>query len=257
MLKSTRNIGGKTLTGHKYKSIMINVPMYLQYLQARAVALGATEIRASLPTSSSLAGALHYATEVVKYSGSGDTGIIDAFINATGLEARRLVPDEGVFPVRGQTITVKGEAKGITTVDATPDNPSPESPNITYVLSRPHSGTTVLGGTKQVGSWNGDVNTQTTTEILERAKEFAPELLGADGEFEVVSEQVGLRPARKGGARIEVEEVRLPGQTSGDGLVVCHAYGHAGAGYQNSIGSADKVVRLLSEYFASGTKPRL
>jgi D-amino-acid oxidase len=28
---------------------------------------------------------------------------------------------------------------------------------------------------------------------------------------------------------------------------VVHSYGHAGAGYQNSVGSARKVVRLVGE----------
>ena len=256
MVEGSHNIGGKRLTAHKYKSIMINVPMYLQHLQSRALALGARTLRVTLPTSSTLAGTLRHTAELIKHSNLGRNGSIDAFVNATGLGARTLVPDQNIFPVRGQTVTVKGEAKNITTVDATPDNPSPESPNITYVLPRPHSNTTILGGTKQVGIWNGDVNPKTTKEILERAKDFAPELLNAQGEFEVISEQVGLRPARKGGARIEVEEVRLPGVTTGDAVVVCHAYGHAGAGYQNSIGSADKVVNLLNEHFI-GSRSKL
>ena len=87
-----------------------------------------------------------------------------------------------------------------------------------------------------------------TKEILEAAKAWAPELLNWKGEFEVLSEQVGLRPGRKGGARVEIEELE-----AGE-LVVCHAYGHAGAGYQNSIGSAQKVVRLLGEFFGESTK---
>jgi D-amino-acid oxidase len=66
-------------------------------------------------------------------------------------------------------------------------------------------------------------------------------LLNDDGKFEVLSVQVGLRPARKGGVRVEIERL--------DGFLICHAYGHAGAGYQNSVGSANKVVRLLENCF--------
>jgi glycine/D-amino acid oxidase-like deaminating enzyme len=253
MLSGTHNIGGKSLTAHKYKSIMINTQIYLKYLLTRASSLGARNIQAALPTSSSFAGTLRYAADAVTYSNSENTNPIDAFVNATGINARKLVPDESVFPVRGQTITVKGEARGITTVDASPDNPTPESPNITYILPRPHSGTTILGGTKQVGNWSGEANEQTTKEILDRARQFAPELLDKHGEFKVLSVQVGLRPGRKGGARVEVEEVGLPGQKTGERFVVCHAYGHAGAGYQNSIGSARKAVRLLEEYFGSAS----
>jgi D-amino-acid oxidase len=252
----TRQINGQTLTSHTYKSLMINVPMYLQYVLEKAVSLGARTYKTSLPISSTLAGTLHYTTEIIKHNVRATP--ITAFVNATGISALKLVPDSNIFPVRGQTITVRGEAKGITTVDASPENPTPESPNITYILPRPHSGTTVLGGTKQVGNWSGEPNPQTTREILERAKEFAPELLNEAREFEVVSEQVGLRPGRRGGARVEVEQVRSPGG-HGEAIVVCHAYGHAGAGYQNSIGSAGKVVKLLGEYFdmQEGSKAKL
>ncbi len=215
----TRQINGQTLTSYTYKSIMINVPMYLHYVLEKAISLGARTYKTSLPISSTLAGTLHYTTEIIKQNVRATP--ITAFVNASGISALKLVPDYNIFPVRGQTITVRGEAKGITTVDASTDDLARESPNITYILPRPHSGTTVLGGTKQVGSWNSEPNPQTTKEILERAKEFAPELLYKAGDFEVISEQVGLRPGRRGGARVEVEEVRLPGGYGG-AIVVCH-----------------------------------
>lgn len=69
---------------------------------------------------------------------------------------------------------------------------------------------------------NGDVDKGTTKAILEKARVLAPELLDADGGFDVVSEQVGLRPSREGGPRVEFEEV--------DGKKVVHSYGHSGAG---------------------------
>jgi D-amino-acid oxidase len=244
-------ISSNTMHGHVYNSIMINVPMYLEYLYETALSLGATSIRTTLPRSSTLAGTLNYAKEtVLAYlpNQSQQTPKIDGFVNATGISAKFLVPDEDVFPVRGQTITVKGEAKRITTIDASPANPTPASPNITYILPRPHSGTTVLGGTKQANSWKAEADAQTTQEILEGAKEWAPELLNEKGEFEILSVQVGLRPGRKGGARVELEELRQPADV-GERYVVCHAYGHAGAGYQNSVGSAQQVVSLFVKYF--------
>ena len=62
-----------------------------------------------------------------------------------------------------------------------------------------------------------------------------------EGDFEVLSIQVGRRPGRKGGPRVELEKERVKG------VRVVYAYGHDGAGYQNSVGSAEKVVRLLAE----------
>lgn len=68
---------------------------------------------------------------------------------------------------------------------------------------------------------------------------MAPELLTAeDGGFEVISVQCGLRPGRKGGPRLESEVF--------GGRTIVHAYGHAGGGYQNSVGSARAVLKLVS-----------
>jgi D-amino-acid oxidase len=233
--------------GHTYTSVMVNVPMYLHYLLEAAKSKGVTVINAALPECPTFLETLKSSVEIIKTHCRKDesAGVphISAFVNATGISALKLVPDPNIYPVRGQTVTVAGEANGITTIDALPENPTKTSTPIMYILPRPHSNTTILGGTKQVGDWTAEPDPKTTEEILRRAKEWAPELLNEKGEFEVLSEQVGLRPGRKGGARIEIEEV--------EDTVICHAYGHAGAGYQNSVGSANKVVGLLEEYFES------
>ncbi|KAE9366356.1 nucleotide-binding domain-containing protein [Stipitochalara longipes BDJ] len=235
--------------GHTYTSVMVNVPMYLNYLLETAKSLGAIVIRATLPhretPNSTFFDTLHAADDIVRLhsaqSGNAEEPSFAAFVNATGISALNIVPDPNIYPVRGQTVTVKGEAHGITTIDAPSSDPASTRTSIMYVLPRPHSNTTILGGTKQVGDWTAEPDPKTTEEILRRAKEWAPELLNEKGEFDVLNEQVGLRPGRKGGARVEIEEL--------DGFLVCHAYGHAGAGYQNSIGSANKVVGLLKKHF--------
>jgi D-amino-acid oxidase len=232
--------------GHQYTSVMVNVPMYLGYLQETAKSLGAIIIQATLPSCSTFSETLQAASDILKpylhKIGSSEIPKVSAFVNATGISALKLVPDPDVYPVRGQTVTVAGEANKITTIDGFPNDATTSSTPITYILPRPHSNTTILGGTKQVGNWTAEPDPKTTEEILKQAKEWAPELLNDKGEFEVLSVQVGLRSARKGGARVEIEVL--------NGRVVCHAYGHAGAGYQNSVGSANKVVRLLEEHFS-------
>jgi len=225
---------------------MVNVPMYLDYLLEKAKSLGAIVIRATLPhretSDSTFFETLQAADTAVKvHSGQAEELSIAAFVNATGISALKIVPDPNIYPVRGQTVTVKGEAHGITTIVAPSSDPTCTRTSIMYVLPRPHSNTTVLGGTKQVGDWTAEPDSETTKEILRRAKKWAPELLNENGEFDVLGEHVGLRPGRKGDARVEIEEVK--------GFVVCHAYGHAGAGYQNSVGSANKVVGLLKKHF--------
>lgn len=67
------------------------------------------------------------------------------------------------------------------------------------------------------------MNEETTKAILRGCKKLAPKLLSSDGDFEVLSVECGLRPAREGGPRVEGEIV--------DGRYrIVHSYGHAGAG---------------------------
>lgn len=141
-----------------------------------------------------------------------------------------------MYPTRGQTILVRGEASKASTFEGIG--------TINYAIPRKGSGTSVLGGTNQPGDWDTEPDEETTRGILERCKVLAPELLGGEGEFEVLKVQVGLRPSRVGGARVQREVVEGEGRR----WRVVHAYGHSGAGYQNSVGVARKVVRLIGEF---------
>jgi D-amino-acid oxidase len=229
----------------------INVPQYLLYLLAQAQqSHGVETVRARLDKSEGFLHALEQAEELVLLSasshsqGSSSSSSSSSkpaccFINATGLGALTLCADTEMFPIRGQTVLVKGEAHStITRVG---------SDYRAYSIPRPGSGTTILGGTKEEGVWDSELDENATEEILRRNAWIVPELLtGADGGFEVLSVQCGLRPGRKGGPRVEREV--LDGFDEGGRRVrVVHAYGHAGAGYQNSVGSARKVVRLVGE----------
>jgi hypothetical protein len=151
-------------------------------------------------------------------------------------------PEESakLYPIRGQTVLVKGEAeRSRTYVGFAGDE------DIAYVVPRPGSGTTIIGGCKQVGNWEEGVDEGLNERILEMTvREGMAEGLrtGKDGGFEVVSYQVGWRPGRKGGPRVELE-----GNDGGkvEGIWLVHTYGHAGGGYQASVGSAERVVEIL------------
>jgi D-amino-acid oxidase len=210
------------------RAMAINVPHYLLYLQSRVTDLGARIIKARLSTDSGFANALSAAETLILIQGRPRP---DVFVNATGLGAFKLCGDYAMFPVRGQTVLVKGEAEAIRTRLGEGYGH--------YCIPRRGSGTTILGGIKQAGNWSGVPDPETTKVILERCGYMVPELqTGEDGGFEVLSMQCGLRPGRTGGVRIEREVV-------GGGRRVVHAYGHAGAGYQNSIGCAREVVGLV------------
>jgi D-amino-acid oxidase len=77
-----------------------------------------------------------------------------------------------------------------------------------YVVPRPGTGTTILGGCKQVGNWSEEVDKELNERIVARMKRFGlcDELRGQGGDFEVLSYQVGFRPGRTGGPRVEVED---------------------------------------------------
>ena len=216
----------------------INVPQYLLWLQGWARSLGVKVIKARLPTDSGLEAVLKDAERVAVDNSRPKA---DVFLNATGLGAAKLCGDKAMHPIRGQTVLVKGEATATRTRLG-------ES-YTAYCIPRPGAGQTILGGTKEKGVWSEEPNPEVTKQILARNAVLAPELLtGADGGFEVVSVQCGLRPGRTGGPRMEREVV--------NGRKVVHAYGHASGGYQNSIGSARMVVGLVKESLESGSGER-
>ncbi|KAK3676190.1 hypothetical protein LTR78_003940 [Recurvomyces mirabilis] len=218
------------------KEFAINVPQYLLYLQERARKAGAEVIQQRLPIESGLNNAMEAAEGHAVAAGRGNA---DCFVNASGLGAGKLCGDQAMYPIRGQTVLVKGEAV----------NPYTRSGKDygSYCIVRPGSGTSILGGTREADVWDETPDPAVTQRIIKYAAMNVPELLtGPDGGFEVVSVQCGLRPGRKGGPRIGIEAL--------DGYKIVHAYGHAGGGYQNSIGSARLVSKLVQESLSSSTQ---
>ncbi|KUJ06287.1 nucleotide-binding domain-containing protein [Mollisia scopiformis] len=224
--------GGGAVFGIEFQSVCINVPRYLEILLDRAKNLGANVVRKEIKTSKGLVGVVRDAKQVIL-----------ALVNCSGLSARNFVTKaeaDRLFPIRGQTVLVKGEAKMGRSYTKIPNTNDQE---VLYVIPRPGSGTTMLGGCKQSQNWNCEVDNDLSERILDRVKRegLAEELRsGKGGEFEVISAQVGLRPGRHGGPRVELEK-----NGPVEDIYIVHAYGHAGAGYQNSVGSAEKVTKII------------
>ncbi|KAK8214550.1 hypothetical protein IWZ01DRAFT_500156 [Phyllosticta capitalensis] len=223
------------VAGVKYDSISIDTTVYLHHLVDRITELKGRIVKAELPTAGGIAGALAAATRLLPVYSINTP--ISAFVNSSGILAKDLVPDPAVHPIRGQTVLVRGVATQLRAII--------RGKGVTYVIPRAASNSTILGGTKQVGDWNQNPDDTTTKWILESCRDVAPELLNEKGEFDVLSVNVGFRPGRTGGPRLEVEDI----QTEAGKFVVCHEYGHAGAGYQLSFGSAEKTLGLLTEHF--------
>ncbi|KAG9595462.1 putative D-amino acid oxidase, partial [Aureobasidium melanogenum] len=117
-------------------------------------------------------------------------------------------------------------------------SPQRVNKDTTYVFPRgPHNGV-VLGGVRLDNDWSGEVDLEFAEDIKRRCCALAPEL-GRPEDLKVIYHGVGLRPSRKGGARLEREMF-------GEHLVI-HNYGAGGAGYQASWGMAKEAVDLLQK----------
>lgn len=126
-------------SGVRFSAICVNVPQHLQYLLSSFLSNGGKLLKARLPTQNGFAEALSAATTLLQEARLGEAC---AFVNASGLGARKLLGDHNVFPTKGQTVLVKGESKFAKTTDRN-----------SYVIPRPGSGTTILGGTREGCVW--------------------------------------------------------------------------------------------------------
>jgi len=181
-----------------------------------------------------------------------------AIFNCTGLGSYHLkgVEDKLLYPTRGQVMLVENprepmtrqyEQAGPIKVGEKAKAPltrmyfrSPQRVNkdTTYVFPRLPGGGVILGGCRVDNDWSGDVDLDFAEDIRRRCCVLAPEL-GKPEDLKVLAHGVGLRPSRKGGARVE--------RTVLDGAVLIHNYGAGGAGYQASWGMAKTAVDLLEQ----------
>ncbi|KAI8384476.1 uncharacterized protein BYT42DRAFT_492656 [Radiomyces spectabilis] len=175
-------------------------------------------------------------------------------VNCTGLGARQLggVQDAAMFPTRGQTLIVQPTTpirKTITHIG---------NGFIHYVIPR-SDGTVVLGGTSQPNNFDPNPQQETTQKILQETVLLCPELKSCS----VLKISVGFRPSRQGGVRIEnqyygkfkdpciaiihasytmISKIDTAKQTK---ILVTHAYGHGGFGFQSSWGASAYTADLL------------
>ncbi|KAL1931916.1 hypothetical protein VTP01DRAFT_8972 [Rhizomucor pusillus] len=211
--------------GYKFLSFTLSAPKYLEWLTKVARdELGIKLERGNFASIQQVA---------EKYPDAR------AIINCTGLGSRYLqdVKDQTVYPVRGQTVLV--HAPHIKT------QMYREGPTVyTYIIPRP-DGNVICGGTLDSKNTNTEPDHNVTKDILKRVYDLYPELTHHKGPeaFNIVSENVGFRPVRTVGPRIELEKKEYNGRS----VNIIHNYGHGPHGYQSSWGSAAKVLELLED----------
>ncbi|KAI1317635.1 hypothetical protein EDD11_008063 [Mortierella claussenii] len=245
LLKNYRHIPREELPpgiefGITYTTVSMNAPKYLLYLQERVLALGGTIERATVPSLKALAQIPHPTAKNVHAKA-------DIIVNCSGLGSRNLlgVHDHQMFPTRGQIVIIKvpdelwPKAKQFT-MERYAEGSAMGTGTITYVIPR-DNGEIILGGTMQHWNYQEAACEITTKAIVNRVLATRPDLFS---KATVLRSCVGLRPNRRGGVRVTAAIEQLDWNEGWDPavLVVAHNYGHAGFGYQASVGCANKTV---------------
>lgn len=210
--------------GCTFSTLDINVPVYHHWLLQRFLELGG---RLLVQEVSSLTEAIKIATSAnlpAQVGGNAKTQRVDALIVSPGLGARTLtdVRDSGVHPQRGQVVVVHAPwfSNSHTIGQVTSSRHSLQGLSVvsaqggrgTYIIPR-GDGTVICGGTRLVDDWNTKPRIETTKEILARCLRLAPSLVNPQKrtlvtetrveDLEVLCVNVGLRPSRTGGVRLE------------------------------------------------------
>ncbi|KOS23191.1 D-amino-acid oxidase [Escovopsis weberi] len=218
--------------GCEFTSVCINTAIYLPWLVGQCLTNGVVFRRA----------VLGHISEAKALSHTGEPATV--IVNATALGSLRLggVEDASMRPASGQTVLVRNSCHPMLASSGTDDGPA----EWLYIMERAAGGGTIIGGTYDLGNWQSEPDPDVARRILERAVGARPELAGGRGVdgLDIISHNVGLRPYRTGGVRVEAGALE-------DGTRVVHNYGHSGFGYQASYGCAERVVELVNEIRAS------
>ncbi|TFK62159.1 D-amino-acid oxidase [Pluteus cervinus] len=239
--------------GISFDTITVDVPVYLNYLLSRFLSRGGSIVRGSVQDISQVvengARAFIQTPAYPRIDHREQRHPPDAIVVCVGIGARFLggVEDKSMYPLRGQTILLRSPWVRFGRLALDPNG------EWTYVIPR-RSGEVIIGGTKDADDWFPTPRPETTRDILARVFELAPELAPPEVRAArrptvddliplIIEEGCGLRPAREGGIRLEVEwisfqETKVP---------IVHNYGHGGTGYQSSWGSASEALKLLED----------
>lgn len=197
--------GGYTF-GWKYRTFFIDVPIYLRWLEGTFLANNGKLIL--------LAKKFEDVEEFRELPA-------DVIFNCTGLGARELCHDNKMRPIKGQIVET----------DPQPDMDWSISADGFYVYPRKYQ--TILGGTVEHNVEDEIVENGAVHLIIRGNKRILPHLT-IDS---VRSTYAGLRPYREGSIRVEAEE-------QGEQRII-HNYGHGGAGFTLSWGSAQVAINLI------------
>lgn len=122
-----------------------------------------------------------------------------------------------------------------------------------FCIPRNFHGGTIIGGTKEPDNWDPEPSAESRARLLSNAAANYSALV-ADGPLQPLGDIVGRRPTRRGGIRLEREEVPagdIKGLQDDAARSIVHAYGLGGRGYELSWGVAEEVLELVKQRVSS------
>lgn len=213
----------------EYETYVVNVHVYCQHLLQQFLERGGTTVQQNLSSLTEIPGAL---SDALSTSQTDNTMLI---VNCSGIGFQDR-PDPDMKVIRGQTALVRQNFDRTLTRQCAGGTWS-------FLIPRPLGGGTIVGGTKQIGDLDTEARPEERKALLENASRYFPEFVSRPEDFDVVCDNVGRRPWRQGGLRIQTE--RLDSLSGSDGATVVHVYGAGGRGYELSWGAAEEALRLV------------
>lgn len=265
--------------GCSFSTCTIVVPLYLPFLFRLFLARGGRALHARVTgLEQALSLAESRTADFICNDTTASFAAPSAVVVAPGLGARALANDEAVHPVRGQTLLVRAPWCTLSERDTVPNAGLPRTATVSpwpglsrcneegfrdvYVIPRGGAdGHFIVGGTRLPHDWSDEPREATTRDILAQALRYMPALAnphrslttGAGeaqpDDVDVVAVNVGFRPARSGGVRLE------RGPSLGQAEVV-YNYGFGGVGYQASWGAALQCRDLVDDALGQARAPR-
>ncbi|KAL6939925.1 hypothetical protein ACO0RG_003774 [Hanseniaspora osmophila] len=238
--------------GYEYNTFCLNAPEYLNFLMQEIKKLS---IQYDIPVEfvNETVSCLKYAS--AKYEAS-------LVFNCSGLgmawDSATCKQDPNCYKIRGQTLLVDVPSH-YTSVKSPYDEKTityqTGEKDWTFVIKRPDPQDPynslkrkfIIGGTKQPFDCQTTPRASDTAELIFRAKKLFPDLLDpATGEFKIAKINVGFRPARTGGSKVDLQYCRFSNDSKPVGVVNC--YGFGGMGFECSVGAAKHSIELYHQY---------
>jgi len=204
--------------GCDYQTYAINVQIYCEWLLSRFIARGGRVLQRRLSNP----------TEAFDFGPANHGGNVRTVVNCSG---RNFDQDSKMNIIRGQTVLVKQQYHETITRQN-------RDGSWTFLIPRPRGGGTIIGGTKEIGDRHEEPRPETRAMLLKHCAEAFPHFVDSVEKFEVVKDNVGRRPWREGGIRVDIESIDQNRR-------IVHGYGAGGRGYELSWGVAERVVELI------------